>query len=406
METDAVERLLTEFTLWYDLNQQAKQRYQAQLAPEFRLMEFLHRDEMALSHYLSLLLNPKGQHGQGGLYLSRFIQLLPESLYRPYITEDIAAYTEFNLPNGRRLDIYLKSGSGGLAIENKPWASDQANQLRDYAEYLDGQFPGGQWLLIYLCNGEVSEYSLPKDTPAQLRQRIVALDFYHLASWLEECALHTRALSVRVFVDALAQFVREHINGELRLDNSQELTQLMLRSPANLKAAFSISQHLRQVKQQLWGDFIAYLKQQLAGMRVEVRWNESLLDGKRYSGFGVQFDPQDRYWLRWEFENANVTGLFYGIASVNKPVHQDDHYPRIHKAMSALYHTPHASEGWWPWWTYDTEVGMGQTFPYDWGHDADAWLLLQDRSEAGFAAGVVRMVKRLHDELDLSVLRG
>lgn len=58
MNIGAVEDLLNEFHLWYDVDQQAKRRYQAQLAPDFQLMAFLRSDENALSAYLSLLLDP------------------------------------------------------------------------------------------------------------------------------------------------------------------------------------------------------------------------------------------------------------------------------------------------------------------------------------------------------------
>lgn len=52
MDFVGAEQLLGEFQLWNDLDSKAKRRYQAQLAPDFRLMMFLQRDENALSRYL------------------------------------------------------------------------------------------------------------------------------------------------------------------------------------------------------------------------------------------------------------------------------------------------------------------------------------------------------------------
>ncbi|MOA69321.1 hypothetical protein D3C78_1974400 [compost metagenome] len=50
---------------------------------------------------------------------------------------------------------------------------------------------------------------------------------------------------------------------------------------------------------------------------------------------------------------------------------------------------------------------MGESFPADWGMDPEAWLLLQDRSEHGFAGRVIQLARRVHNavqqaELDLS----
>lgn len=91
MEASVIEDLLTEFQIWYDLDLKAKQKYQAQLAPDFRLIDFLQRDENALSAYLSLLLDPLGRHGQGDVYLTKFLGLFPEARYQPATADHKAA---------------------------------------------------------------------------------------------------------------------------------------------------------------------------------------------------------------------------------------------------------------------------------------------------------------------------
>ena len=122
---------------------------------------------------------------QGDLYLTRFLALFPDADYQPITADSLSTYTEFRLPSTRRLDVYLRFGTGGVAIENKPWASDQKEQLYDYATYLDGQHPGGCWTLIYLSNGDISEHTLPKRASSHLTDRIVGLDFFTLAGWLD-----------------------------------------------------------------------------------------------------------------------------------------------------------------------------------------------------------------------------
>lgn len=402
------EKLLLEFNTWYSSEQKARQRYQAQLAPEFSLLDYLRRDEMALSEYLAMLLNPQGPHGQGDLYLQRFLQL-PDVQKLASLLDFSAAVevdTEYCLPNGRRMDVYLHSASCGLGIEDKPWAVDQANQLRDYAEYLHGRFPGGQWLLIYLCNSEISEYSLPADTPPHLQERVVWLDFFQLAEWLAACAPHTRALPVKVFVEALGRFVNEKINGETMMDSRDELTGLVLRTEANTRSAFLIAQQMREVKQHLLEDFIKYLHQKLADLKVAEIWlDPSLAGGAKHAGFHIQFHADDSYCLRWAFDRKDHGALYCGICILDSAVGKKGEKQRnqeIHRAMNNLFKFEGKFTDTYPWWTHDFRIGMGASFPGDWGMDPEAWLMLRDRDESGFAAGVVRMARQLYEsELNL-----
>lgn len=398
------EKLLLEFSSWYNSEQKARQRYQAQLAPEFSLLDYLRRDEMALSEYLAMLLDPQGPHGQGDLYLKRLLQLPDMQRLAGLLDSSTAVKvdTEYRLPDGRRMDVYLRSASCGLGIENKPWAEDQLNQLRDYAKYLHGQFPDGQWLLIYLCNDEISEYSLPANTPPHLQERVVWLDFFQLAEWLEDCALHTRALSVKFFVEALGRFVNERINGETMKDSREELTGLVLQTEANTRSAFLIAQQMREVKQHLLEDFIEHLRHELADLRVaEIHLDPGLAEGsRRYAGFHIQFHADDSYVLRWDFARTNHGGLYYGICILPSAAGEKgwkQRHQEIRQAMSELFASKGEYTDTYPWWSYDLRIGMGASFPGDWGMNPDAWLLLRGRDESSFAAGVVRMARRLHE---------
>lgn len=87
---------------------------------------------------------------------------------------------------------------------------------------------------------------------------------------IEDYAQHTRAHAVRLFVEAIAQFVREQINGELIVENGHELTTLILRTEKNVRAAFQISQQLHAAKRQVWQAFQARLRQQISHLQVEI----------------------------------------------------------------------------------------------------------------------------------------
>ena len=405
MDANVVENLLAEFQVWYDLDLKAKQKYQAQLAPDFRLIDYLQRDENALSSYLGLLLDPRGRHGQGDLYLTRFLALFPDADYQPIAADNLNSYTEFRLPSSRRLDIYLRFGTGGVAIENKPWASDQKEQLYDYATYLDGQHPGGSWTLIYLSNGDISEHTLPKHAPSRLTDRIVGLDFFTLAGWLEECAVVTRAAAVRLFIETVAQFIRERINGELQLDSGQELTQLMLRNEKNLRGAFYISQHLHEVKRQLWRDFVDHLRGELKALGTDLVFDEELIDGGAHCVIAARFNPADICGPSWAFNKRNHEELYFGICAFSEAESKKMDAGKIKSAMDKFCGVSGRTTNWWPWWTFDPRAFSSHPVPSNWANNADAWLSLRDKSPEGFSVMVVQTIKRMQVEFDLRLLQ-
>ncbi len=68
----------------------------------------------------------------------------------------------------RRIDISVQIVGADeqrycLAIENKPYAGDQENQVQDYLAWLNGKYPE-RFLLLYISpNGErPSEWSIRK----------------------------------------------------------------------------------------------------------------------------------------------------------------------------------------------------------------------------------------------------
>ncbi|MFK0089638.1 PD-(D/E)XK nuclease family protein [Pseudomonas sp. NPDC090755] len=402
LDITAVENLLNEFRLWHELDQQAKQKYQAQIAPEFRLMAFLRNDENALSSYLGLLLDPNGAHGQSALYLNKFLDFFQDQRFIPKASEYSSSHTEFRLPSGRRLDLYLRFSSGAIAIENKPWATDQDDQLHDYARYLDKQH--ADWLLIYLSNADYSERSLPANAPLSLRERIVTFDFFRLKDWLEDCARHTKAGAVRLFVEALAQFVEHNINGELHVDNPQELTRLMLRNEENLKAAFVISQHLREAKREMWRNFLSYLEGELSKVGVELFSDQALLDGSPQGHFGIRFDPSHLFGMGWAFDRGNHGKLYFGICRWDEGENADLDIQPLGEYMNVLCGVTGSATKWWPWWTYDARAYTSISVPSNWDTDPNAWLMLNDRGSTGFAYQVIDMVKRMQREFNMKLL--
>ena len=167
-----------------------------------------------MSDVFAYLLNPDETHGQGELFLREFLsdvplKWLPESdwsrvsIGREVITSRIENWN-------RRIDIeiafQIDDSWVAIAVENKPWAGDQDQQLSDYARHLESMYEG-RFKLIYLTpNGEdPSEASI---SPEERKKRkdenqLDCASIRNWASdngWLKRAENEVKAERVRWFV--------------------------------------------------------------------------------------------------------------------------------------------------------------------------------------------------------------
>ena len=112
--------------------------------------------------------------------------------------------------DGRLIDIVVSEGDIGLAIENKLWAKDQDQQLKDYATYLSRRYSRG-WMLLYI-SGEgapPASHSLPSDMRQNLLNAGEYLELSYaadLVEWLDGCVHMCDADKVRWFLRDLQNF--------------------------------------------------------------------------------------------------------------------------------------------------------------------------------------------------------
>ncbi len=111
-------------------------------SPDYNIFEILNvrrYEEKLHTPFLCNLLNPKGSHGQGALFLDSFFEDVLKLKYR---YENISHFSiiEEKLSDSGRIDIicsfYFDDERVGIVIENKIYAADQPNQLQRYYDYL------------------------------------------------------------------------------------------------------------------------------------------------------------------------------------------------------------------------------------------------------------------------------
>ncbi|WP_428273468.1 PD-(D/E)XK nuclease family protein [Candidatus Palauibacter sp.] len=160
------------------------------LAHRFNVFNYMgedHPSEVLLSRIIGDLLNPAERHGQGTSLLGLLLERLPAPSGtpkpRPDFSKPVRVQLERLISGGRLIDITVDVATGAgpwcLAIENKPFAGDQPNQVRDYLKYLKDEYED-RFLLIYLSpRGEgPTDYSLPKEELPRWRGRLVVMPYW------------------------------------------------------------------------------------------------------------------------------------------------------------------------------------------------------------------------------------
>jgi len=244
----------------------------------FSVFDLFRTDEPATSRLLDVLLDPKGTHGQGALFLRLFInRFVPEwrdtfscGLAKPATTKEL-------------IDVAISDNEHWLGIENKIFGAPE--QKRQSDRYLDalrdasGQSQSGDYRLVYLSpKGEPpTEYSLTKEGKERHLGRFVigawvrpdaAADAAQEGAtgsdtasfvcvengldWLTDCENNCRADNVRWFLRQFQALIHKKLVREEEFSmTGNAIVALALRSIDNLDAALRIGDQFQQIRQRV-----------------------------------------------------------------------------------------------------------------------------------------------------------
>lgn len=242
----------------------ARSKYAQQLAPDFSIFNYIYTDEMMLSRMIADLLNPKGDHAQGHVFLSLFLKQLTNAphyslldIHRAKVDTEVLT---FRSRTQRRMDIYLEipysdgSNTFGICIENKPYAADQPNQLIDYAKELTLAHQD-HWHVIYLTkNGnEPSTFSVAQSTLENWQQqnKCTLLAYPTLSYWLMACILESQNSKVTSFLQTFSTFITSHFLGIKDMSEFESIEKIIHNKPEYQNAFMQIYKHGVQIKIQL-----------------------------------------------------------------------------------------------------------------------------------------------------------
>ena len=196
-----------------------QQRENKATASGFNVFEWITPDENKLSDILAALLNPKGDHGQGDLFLQLFFKrlgicLTTAALRNAKVQREAA--THGILRFRRRMDILVDAGVL-LAIENKVDALEQEDQVKDYLAHLQycttGKVHNG--VLIDLTpDGHMPVSVSPRDLQShQANGRLHCWSYRReLRQWLDDCRRGCAAPKFRNFLGDFIAYIENAMN--------------------------------------------------------------------------------------------------------------------------------------------------------------------------------------------------
>ena len=291
----------------------------------FKILKMETREVKTHSAFLAELLNPKGSHEQGDVFLKLFIEEVnegktskPDITYNPkfditdFDTKSAEAFVEFHVgqvsdTEGGRIDILITSNKGKIIIENKIYAGDQRNQLVRYNNF-DEKAP-----LFYLTlweSQEPSDYSKRHLEEGTHYKRISYEN--EILKWLEKC--HEKAVNHALLRETLKQYIYliKSLTGQTLNQNMEnELVKLVSKNLENLDAFYKI----RELDEPIAQELLKKLKGELRVFAEPEFTLEFEVDNTQYSGFNFQnaFLKINNIGIRFEFEKAYYQGFFYGF---------------------------------------------------------------------------------------------
>ena len=355
------------------------------LARRFNVFDFLERSELGLSRIVAELLDVKGRHGQGALFLKILLDKLTDQESYSVTQSDIegsSTKVEFPIKDGRRIDVIVSLRNSCLAVENKPYAGDQPRQIHDYLVWLKDRYR--KFWLIYL-----SPHAKPPSddsvTLDELKQygtndfKIMSYagnqpwedeydDFrlgYSLVDWFADCQRSCNVDRLRWFLREAELFCRRRFGGEIVTDNERDaLMEFVFDQKDRMETA--------SVIQQCWPD----IKERVVRAFYDSLWyaEGDYIDNElwRYEWY-YSDEPRSRgkcYWLmdketwngriqiRLENDSRGPNGWFIGIyspISLAEDENRQQLYQELAEKLGKEVEQTVAVENHWPWWVWVDE---------------------------------------------------
>ncbi|PNK59675.1 PD-(D/E)XK nuclease family protein [Psychrobacter sp. FDAARGOS_221] len=358
-----LEELLNKVSRKSDALRVAEALYSCQLAPDFNTFNYIKTDELGISKILADLLDPKGTHGQKELFLQLFIQhsmidIKKDENWQAFIknADKTKVSTEvLTEASGtrRRMDIYLEGvvhgKKYGICIENKPYASDQVGQIKDYALELTNRAVD-HWHIVYLSEYRElpSESSITAEDLSSLisENKFTSLRFRSLIEWLKACRLECQNNDVSIFLRQFIAFIQKQFMGIENMSKSNAVLEIMKQDTSSIEASLMVQNNIERMKESLILELINQLIEKNTNPKINIEYS------KEHSRHGlITFATVESIgFVCFEFDRPyNNPDLGFRFISEKQRDHEDAprHIEQFNKKLNDQIHNKVFKSSWW-----------------------------------------------------------
>jgi hypothetical protein len=309
-----IKNIINDVKSKLDAHLKFKSEYDKQLAFDFSLFQFFSIGENKISEVLAYFLDEKQNHGQGNIFLKEFVKTFCDKEVDISNSSNIC---EKIITRNRRIDIYIELKDLTIAIENKIWADDQTNQLKDYANFLENKSKGN-YLLLYL-NPYGLEPSL-KSINAKLKEELIEQKKFKIISykhdiinlinnWLIIC----EADNVSHFLKEFKKFLEIKFLGKNTLNMSNELRSIIYNNEQEVQ---KIVDEYKQIENEVL-DKLNTIGKELKNINPEVGQEIEISKSGLFNWYGVRVykfslsKKGNKIWVQYVKKGIHLYSNYY-----------------------------------------------------------------------------------------------
>lgn len=331
------------------------------------------------SRIIAELLNPRGSHSQGSIFLKLFFEEFEEMKEIEnfefekaivLVEEHIGIINE-DYTKGGYIDIVIKDSKNQVVIENKIYAIDQPGQLLRYKNH----YPKCKLLYLTLDCKEPSEDSK--------RQLVLGTDFHcvsyktNILNWLEKC--HKETIEKPMLREMIKQYIyliKKLTNQTTNNKMSEEIVEILSK---NVKGSFEVSANISDLKAKLYRDFIKH---------VIAYAKENEMDVDDYSEeeeeYGIYLKPkkwQDKLYKICVVFEGNYNGLYCGVS------YMEGISPEVKDSLKENFNqNGYNVDNYWIWQYHSKK---------NWGDNSEIWVDVANGKEGEVYKEVIERINNI-----------
>ena len=360
----------------------------------FSIMNMENSERYTHSAIIGELLNPKGSHSQGTIFLKLFLEeIFDEETIQKFnldntkvIIEEFIGNINESFTQGGYIDIVIKDDKNIVVIENKINASDQKGQLLRYKNY----YPKGHLVYLTKEGKEPSEDSIKVNNECLDKREILLVSYSeNIKRWLKKC--HKEAVEIPMLREIIKQYlclVEKITNQNSNNKMNDEVLEVLINNHESYRLIVE-SEDLLDKK------IIEKLRSDLKDFDLALKLDDSQFDlsNKEYSGFEFTNDflNDNNLKVRFEFDSNNYGCLQHGFVLLNNG--SQISYEKLISNYKNLFQNTKSSSTWIVYSNFESH--------YSWSNDKSKnfGAILNGEMQNSIKEVLIKFIKMIEESL-------